>query len=787
VKKVIETEGRSDPAAVRAGERDWFATCPRGVEGLLAAELATLGASATRETVAGCHFTGPLAAAYRACLWSRLANRILFPLAQTHAADADTLYAGLQEIQWDAQFDARCSFAIDFSGQNRALRNTQFGAQRSKDAIVDWFARHGERPRVERADPDIRLNLHLSGEQLVVALDLSGGSLHRRGYRARAGAAPLKENLAAALLLRADWPGMAARGGALIDPMCGAGTLLLEGAMMAADIAPALGRRRFGFEHWRGHNPPQWQAILADARGRAERGRERDLPEIRGYDADPKVVHRAQENIARAGLQRVVRVSCKSLAGLRKPTHKPLPTGLLICNPPYGERLGSRQSLHYLYAELGQAMAREFAGWRAAVFTADIELGRAIGLRSNKRYKLYNGALPAILLLFELGPDNSFRAPVSGDADSAATVKGGPAAVDPAAADPAAGDPAAGDPAAGEPRGERPQQPAQSGGEEPGEGARMFANRIRKNRRRLARWLAREQISCYRLYDADMPEYAVAIDVYDDHLCVAEYKAPAGVAPAAAARRLRELMAVLPEAVGIPAQAIVLKQRRRQRGRQQYEKTGSRGQLLSVSEGPARLLVNLHDYLDTGLFLDHRPLRRLLASAAAGKDFLNLFCYTGSATVQVALAGARSTTSVDLSKTYLEWLRKNLAHNGLGESRNILVQADCLAWLKTAQQQFDLILLDPPSFSNSSRMQGTLDVQRDHAALISAAMRCLRTQGTLYFSNNRRGFKLDPSVAAQFQCVDISARTIDPDFERNPRIHRCWEIRHPAAVAGKAE
>lgn len=732
-------------AQTEFAEDQWFAACPKSLESLLAAELASLGATATRETVSGVYFSGPVALAYRACLWSRLANRVLLPIARLPAPDGDTLYRGLRDVDWAALFGPEQSFAIDFSGENRQIRNTQFGAQRSKDAIVDWFSdKLGRRPSVARKDPDIRLNIRLGGEQAVLSLDLSGGSLHQRGYRLGGGAAPLKENLAAAILLRADWPGIAARGGALIDPMCGSGTLLLEGAMMAADIAPGLGRRRFGFEHWRGHNEPQWRAILADARGRAERGRAASLPEIRGYDADPRIIRTAEENIARIGLQQVVRVSARPLAQLAKPSHVPLPLGLLVCNPPYGERLGEKNELRPLYRQLGEAMAREFSGWSAAVFTSDLELGRAIGLRSHKRYAFWNGALAAHLLLFEL-VDNELRAPPGGPASAGS---GSPAATAPAALS---------------------------------EGARMFANRVRKNRKRLNSWLKREGIECYRLYDADMPEYAVAVDIYGERVCVAEYQAPPGVDPQAAARRLDEVRAALPEALGVAPDTIVYKQRRRQRGAEQYEKQDSRGELISVAEGRAHLLVNLRDYLDTGLFLDHRPLRRRLAAEAAGGDFLNLFCYTGTATVHASLGGARSTTSVDLSNTYLAWLRKNLAHNGLDQHNNNVVRANCLQWLEQAQGSYDLILLDPPSFSNSSAMAESFDVARDHPGLVRAAMKVLRQGGRLYFSNNRRGFRLDPALAGEFQCEDITRETLDPDFERNRRIHSCWLIRHPAA------
>lgn len=733
-----------------AASGQWFGACPKGLEPLLAAELASLGASTTRETAAGVYFEGPVAVAYRACLWSRLANRILRPLASVAAADGEALYAGLKEIPWGDLFGPERSFAIDFSGQNRHLRHTRFGAQRCKDAVVDWFREQaGQRPAVERRHPDVLLNVRLVRDQARVSLDYSGGSLHRRGYRLGAGAAPLKENLAAAILLRSDWPGIAARGGALIDPMCGSATLLLEGAMMAADMAPGLGRQRFGFEQLRDHNPRQWQAMIADARGRAERGRRCELPEIRGYDADPGVIGRARENIARAGLEKVVRVSVKPLAALSRPTHRPLPFGLLVCNPPYGERLGEKESLAYLYRQLGEVMLREFAGWQAALFTADLDLGRATGLRSHKRYALWNGPIASSLLLFDLAK-NELRSP--GPPDDAGVERSEPV---------------------GRPADALP------------EGALMFANRIRKNRRRLAGWVKRNGIDCYRLYDADMPEYAVAVDLYGQHVHVAEYRAPPGVDPEAAARRLDEVRAALPLALDVPPASIVFKQRRRQRGSEQYQRRDDAGELLSVTEGRARFLVNLRDYLDTGLFLDHRPLRLRIADEAAGRDFLNLFCYTGTATVHAALGGARSTTSVDLSNTYLAWLRKNLAHNGLDETRNTLIRADCLQWLESAAGRYDLILLDPPSFSNSAAMEESFDVQRDHARLVRAAMARLRGGGVLYFSTNLRRFKLDPALPRAFDCRDISPDTLDPDFQRNRRIHQCWSIRH--LPAGREE
>ena len=714
----------------------WFATCPKGLESLLVHELQTLGAGTTRETVAGVYFSGPQAVMYRACLWSRLANRILLPLAELDAADEALFYQGMRALDWGSLFSADKRFAIDFAGQNDSIRHSRFGAQRAKDAIVDWFGADAqERPSVDLVQPEVRLAVRLLRNIAHVSIDVSGGSLHRRGYRARAGAAPLKENLAAAILLRANWPGIAAQGGALVDPMCGAGTLLLEGAMMAADIAPGLDRPKFGFEHLTLHNGLQWQAVLTDARGRSERGRAATLPEIRGYDWDPAVIRQAQACIAVMGLEKTIRVSCKPVSKLRKPSHLPLPVGLLVCNPPYGERIGEKKRLGELYSQLGRAMITEFAGWHAAVFTSDLELGKATGLRSHRRYALFNGAIPTTLLLFNLS-NNEIRltTKITGK-DSEIVV--------------------------------------------PTDGAIMFANRVRKNRKRLASWLKREQVECYRLYDADIPEYAVAVDIYGTYAHVAEYKAPASVSGELARQRLADVRSALPEVLGMDAANIVYKERSRQRGADQYTKRDNRRDFITVREGRASLLVNLHDYLDTGLFLDHRPLRLLVAQEAAGKDFLNLFCYTGSATVHAALGQARSTVSVDLSNTYLDWLRRNLSLNKLEQNSHEVVRADCQAWLADSSRQFDIILLDPPSFSNSKSMAGSFDVQRDHGELIRLGMTRLRPGGQLYFSNNRRSFALDADVSEMYSCKDITRETLPPDFQRGRKAHRCWVLSHP--------
>ncbi|WP_286196458.1 bifunctional 23S rRNA (guanine(2069)-N(7))-methyltransferase RlmK/23S rRNA (guanine(2445)-N(2))-methyltransferase RlmL [Thalassotalea sp. G20_0] len=713
-----------------------FASCPKGVESLLAEELKELGASEVAETVAGVSFAGHLELAYRACLWSRLASRILLRIGEVDASDKHALYRGVQSFDWDEHLDQGSSFRIDFNGSTPDITHTRFGSQLVKDAIVDQLRdRYGWRPSVDNSKPDLRVNVHARSGRAFVAIDLSGQSLHERGYRLEAGEAPLKENLAAAILYRARWPELAKQGSTLLDPMCGSGTFLIEGAMMAADIAPGLLRARFGFDKWMGHIPKIWLAVLEEARTRRTAGLAAIKTTIVGYEGLPKIVGRARANIQRAGLGKLINVKQQELASLK--VDPDIPAGLVIANPPYGERMGDEASLVYLYKHLGEKIKQQTPGWQAAIFTSSQALIRSLGMGPKKSYTLFNGALSCKLFLYDVRERQADQ-PVSGQSrpDSAANTL---------------------------------FKASTAGGE-------MFANRLKKNLKQLGKWARKESVDCYRLYDADMPEYAVAVDLYRDWVHVQEYAAPKSIDETKAHQRLLEALEVIPGVLGIPDSHVVFKRRERQSGKRQYEKLEQSGDMLEVKEGNCRLLVNLRDYLDTGLFLDHRKMRLRIAREAAGKDFLNLFCYTGTATVHAAVAGAASTTSVDLSNTYLGWARKNLALNGLVDRKHRLEQADCLQWLKQETRNYDLIFMDPPTFSNSKRMRGVFDVQEAHVELIERAMARLKPGGVLYFSNNFRRFQLAKELEQKFSVEEITATTIDRDFQRRPGIHRCWCI-----------
>ena len=306
----------------------------------------------------------------------------------------------------------------------------------------------------------------------------------------------------------------------------------------------------------------------------------------------------------------------------------------------------------------------------------------------------------------------------------------------------------------------------------------MFENRLLKNFKHRLKQAKRLNVTCWRLYDHDLPEFPICIEFYEDFIYIAEYNRRHTLTDEEHTSWFNETKKIIADMTGVPIEKMYVKLRKRMSHREgQYEKEEvTESKIITVQENGHKFLVNLTDYLDTGLFLDHRPVRALLAEMTAGKTLLNLFCYTASATVQAALAGAKSSLSVDMSNTYLDWAQRNFELNSLSSSRHQLLRADCLKWLEEDSQTFDVIFLDPPTFSNSKKMESVLDVQRDHPELIRQAMAKLNPEGTLVFSNNFRKFKLDELTSRQFNCENITQQTLDTDFERNPRIHNVWLI-----------
>ncbi|PNK63683.1 bifunctional 23S rRNA (guanine(2069)-N(7))-methyltransferase RlmK/23S rRNA (guanine(2445)-N(2))-methyltransferase RlmL [Pantoea sp. FDAARGOS_194] len=696
-----------------------FASTARGLEELLKSELDALGAQDLQVVQGGVHFEADDRTMYQSLLWSRLASRILLPLGEFGVYSDLDLYVGVQSIDWTELFGSQHTFVVHFSGTNESIRNSQFGALKVKDAIVDSLTRQKlPRPNVDREQPDIRINVWLNKDRASIALDLSGDALHQRGYRQQTGQAPLKENLAAAIVLRSGWQPTTP----LLDPMCGSGTLLIEAALIACDRAPGLLRSRWGFTHWRQHNDALWREVKSEAQQRARAGTAAAQARFFGYDSDGRVLEWAQANARRAGVADLFTFARQDVLQLKNP----LPgeqRGTVLSNPPYGERLESEPALIALHSQLGRIMKQHFGGWTLSLFSGSPELLSCLQLRAERQFKAKNGPIECVQKNYQLAENSS---------ENGAQI------------------------------------------------AEDYANRLRKNMKKLEKWARQEGIACYRLYDADLPEYNVAVDRYGEWVVVQEYAPPKTIDAAKARQRLFDVIGATLSVLELPANRLVLKTRERQKGKNQYQKLGEKGDFFEVQEYNARLLVNLTDYLDTGLFLDHRIARHMLGKMSKDKDFLNLFSYTGSASVHAGLGGARSTTTVDMSRTYLEWAERNLRLNGLTGRQHRLMQADCLSWLRESDETFDLIFIDPPTFSNSKRMEEDFDVQRDHIMLMRNLKRLLRAGGTVMFSNNKRGFKMDLEGLASLglKAQDITQKTLSQDFARNRQIHNCWLITH---------
>jgi 23S rRNA (guanine2445-N2)-methyltransferase / 23S rRNA (guanine2069-N7)-methyltransferase len=718
--------------------RYWIATAPVGAASVMAEELAQFGAADIRERSVDVRFQGTLEVGYRACLWSRTATRVLLSLGSVDASSSERLFEAVKRMDWREHLAPGATLACDCTGGNESIRHTIYGAQLLKDAVCDNLRdATGERPNIKPDRPDVLLHLHVEGRTALVSVDFSGESLHRRGYRLEGGRAPLKENVAAAVLLRAGWPHIVAAGGMLLDPMCGSGTFLTEGALIAADAAPSLDREYFGFKGWRGFDAALWERLLDEARARRAARSARRC--ILGFDVDADAVRMTLANADQAGVGEWLHVEKRSLQELARPAGLP---GLVVVNPPYGERIGAESGLPALYAELGTVLRERFQGWQAAILTGNPPLARNLGVYAKRTHRVFNGTIECRLLRFDLNEASAQRSAEQVRADWSG----------------------------------RP-------------GAQMFANRLRKNLQRLGAWAGREHIECFRVYDADMPEYAFAIDIYGREprqVYVQEYAAPKTVNEESARERRREALAVLPEVLEVPVSAVHSRVRKPQKGADQYEKRAGVAERHVVGEGGLEFWVNFRDYLDTGLFLDHRIVRGMLRGWAKDADFLNLFCYTGSASVYAAAGGARSTTGVDLSNTYLDWAHENLLLNGFGGDNHRLYRADCLEWLESQESsgpRFDLMFVDPPTFSNSKRMEGVLDVQRDHVGMIRRSLKLLRPAGRLVFSTNYTRFKLDAEALSDLHIEDISAATIPVDFERHARIHRCFIVRFTTGPA----
>ena len=760
----------AESAEAREGKQtrlEFYASCPEGFEAALANELRALGARSVRRLKGRVAFMGRASDAYRACLHSRLASRVFLVIGRIGAGDADTLYAEAALIPWERILREGASLAVNARGVNEGLRNSHFTALKVKDAICDRMAAcAGARPVVDTEAPDARVSVSVRQDRAGIDLDLSGDPLFKRLPREAArvhGAHVLRPDYAALLLTQAGWAD-ACRDfdgvgpvPALADISCAGGGIELEAASMLASRAPGRDRVRWGFEGWAGHDPNAWRALLAQSDEEA-RGRQEAVgacSPIIAADMSAGSIELARRLARKTGAARYVTYTAGGLGdALGRPGASLHAVVGDLLETPSGDIPGALAAL--------RDAARHLDGGAVALLSRDGLTMRALGCEPSETLRVMPGNEEARILTFA-------------SASLAVDDKAGRAG---ATVDLGDGKPL-------------PVLVPES---------EQFARRLRKVARLRRKWAAREGVTCYRVYDADLPDYSAAIDLYTGSaatpgrwLVIAEYAAPKSVDPELARARFLDILAIAPRILEVEPDHIHAKARMRSRGGSQYgkqSKSQDRAEsfltrpLPLIEEGGLTFAVNFDDYLDTGIFLDHRVTRSLVREHARGKRwFLNLFAYTGTATCYAADAGVEETVTVDMSNSYLDWAERNMRQNGFTGPEHHFVRDDVLGWVDAQIRRgmrWDLIFCDPPTFSNSSKMGArTFDVQRDHVWLLGRLADLLTEDGEAIFSCNLRTFKPDAAALKEEGAAieDISARTIPEDFSRNPKIHRCYIVR----------
>lgn len=736
---------------------EYFATCMSGLEHQLDRELRGLGAKRCRPLNGGVAFFGEPEAMYRVCLWSRLASRISLVVGRVRAVDADILYRGVEDIPWEEIIAEGKTIVVHAHGTNEELRNSHFTELRVKDAIVDrLYRKRGVRPDVDAKAPDCSIVVRLRQDKASISLDMTGDSLYRRTYllEDRASSQAHECALAASICTMAGigprftYP--------VFDPCCGQGHVLVEAAQMMTDCAPGLTRSAWGFAGWAAHDEETWNSLLDEADQRLEAGLARfedaaTRPLIVGVASSPRSLAWCQEHAKRAGMAKYVAmmsVEPKNLAAyfqaLRDRFDAADKTPVIVSATSTQTQNAAGEVTP---AQVAVDACRILGAGRQVL--AGEELRGLFGVEPAQQIEVRIGNLTTKVMCFTDAPTEleEITIPDSfGGADHKVKVRDASSV--------------------------------------------SFADRLRKVARERRKWAKREKISCYRVYDSDMPEYAAAIDIYngagpnegEKYLHIAEYAAPHTVDPADAARRFDDLVTLAPIVLGIPKEHVFCKVRRRDRGGSQYAQNND-NYIIYTEEDGLYIEADLNGYLDTGIFLDHRVTREMVGSMADDCRFLNLFAYTGTATLHAAAGGANTTTTVDLSTTYLDWAARNMHVNGFDGPQHSFERSDVMQWIDQARGQklrFDLIFVDPPTFSNSKSMgTHTWDVQRDHAELLIGVSRLLAKGGQAVFSCNLRTFKPDYEKLESFgvELTDITAQTIPHDFERNPRIHKCYLVR----------
>ena len=846
---------------------EFYASCPEGFETALADELRSMGLRQVRPLKGRVAFAGSPANAERACLWSRLASRIFVVLGRFACANAEDLYEATRSIAWERILRAGATIAVTARGTNDELRNSHFAALRVKDALCDRMLEvEGRRPNVDTDDPDARISLTLRGNRASIQLDLSGDPLFKRLPReaTRTHAAHvLRPDYAALACAQGNWQeicsaaltntkdamgdedtaaptdGSAPADGSapsdgnvlagstaerpaptlpvMIDACCAGGGVVLEAASILADRAPGLERRNWGFQSWSEHDAATWRELLNEADRRAELAKGR-VARIVATDPSGDAVACARRILKAAGLADRVIFAQPDLDKISRKLMMPACCG--------GEPRG------FVFLDTTETAISKMSRM------LDLATSLHAGACGADPVRAMLSTMPTValtrddLLIRTLGePARSLRVMPNNEEAELAVFSAANGAITAGEGNAAAEDPM---PAEDAVKSNVAPSPAtiliDLGDDKPCPvlipESEQFARRLRKIAKLRRKWAQREGVTCYRVYDADLPDYSAAIDLYEGSattpgrwLVIAEYAAPREVDPALAEARLLDILTLAPRILQVDPDNVFAKARIRSRGGSQYGKQaggsnpgkggkprGTRGgsasnrpsqgagsgtpsdirtrRLPLIEEGGLTFAVNFNDYLDTGIFLDHRITRGLVREHARGKRFfLNLFAYTGTATCYAADAGVEETVTVDLSNTYLDWAERNMEQNGFVGPDHHYVRADVMGWIRDMRQtrnRWDLIFCDPPTFSNSSKMgRRTWDVQRDHVELLVGLSRLLSREGEAIFSCNLRTFRPDIEELARAGVVltDITDETIPEDFARNKKIHHCYLVK----------
>ncbi len=727
-------------------EYDLVATAAFGLETLVRHELEALGYQARVASPGRIHFRGDEQAIREANLWLRCAERVLVRLATGPAGDFGLLFDLVRETPWSEWIPADGTFPVRAKSNKSQLTSLPAIQRSAKKAVVEQLREGHGVQELPETNGEYAIEVAIAQDTASLYLDTTGVGLHKRGYRPLVGTAPLRETMAAAIVTLSRWRPEQP----FWDPFCGTGTVAIEAAMIGRGIAPGL-NRTFSCERWPRVAGEGWEQLREAARQRARPA----LPEpLLATDESEEALKVARRSAEAAGVAENIHFQRRDFGEVSSKREY----GCLITNPPYGERLGEAEEIERLYQSM-PGVLRKLKSWSHYVLTARLDFEELVGQHATKRRKLYNGRIECAFFQYH-GP----RKPKPGQASAADQES--------ALSDAAA-------PITSKIRSQQ-AKPQAFGGLRP-EAERQateFASRLAKRARHLRKWPTKRQITCYRLYDKDIPELPFAIDRYEDAVVVAEYERPHHRTPAEHADWLDLMMKTVAKTLEIPRDEVYLRKRERQRGESQYDRLGAERETRVVNEDGLRFRVNLSDYLDTGLFLDHRVTRGMFRQAAAGKRVLNLFAYTGSFSVYAAAGGAASTTTVDLSQNYLDWAGENLKLNGFepGDAHQ-LVRSDSRGYLQSlpTSPRFDLAIVDPPTFSNSKRLDDDWDIQRDAAPLLIALRKRMSAEGVVYFSTNFRRFKLDESALSGYAVREISKQTVPEDF-RNQRIHRCWRL-----------